>query len=130
MDALAKVPRHEFVPLEMRPYAYADSPLPIGADKTISQPFIVAAMTDLLDLQPGDKVLEIGTGLGYQTAILAELARRVYSVERIEELADAGAPAAGAAGTTPTSRSGSAMAAPGGPSRRRSTRSSSPPRPS
>jgi protein-L-isoaspartate(D-aspartate) O-methyltransferase len=88
LEALAKVPRHEFVPPEMRAYAYADSPLPIGAGKTISQPFIVAAMTELLDLQPGDRVLEIGTGLGYQTAILAELARQVYSVERIEELAE------------------------------------------
>ena len=87
MDALAKVPRHEFVPLELRPYAYADTPLPIGFTKTISQPFIVAVMTDLLDLRPTDIVLEIGTGLGYQSAILAELAQRVYSIECIEELA-------------------------------------------
>lgn len=87
MDALARVPRHEFVPLELRPYAYADTPLPIGFGKTISQPFIVAVMTDLLDLQPTDTVLEIGTGLGYQTAILAQLAQRVFSVEIIEELA-------------------------------------------
>lgn len=88
MAALAKVPRHEFVPLEMQPYAYADTPLPIGFDKTISQPFIVAVMTDLLDVQPTDTVLEIGTGMGYQTAVLAELAKRVYSVELIEELAE------------------------------------------
>lgn len=88
MAALAKVPRHEFVPLEMQPYAYADTPLPIGFDKTISQPFIVAVMTDLLDVQPADTVLEIGTGMGYQTAVLAELAKRVYSVELIEELAE------------------------------------------
>ena len=88
MEVIARVPRHEFVPLEMRPYAYADTPLPIGFDKTISQPFIVAVMTDLLDLQPTDTVLEIGTGLGYQTAILAELAQRVFSVELIEELAE------------------------------------------
>jgi protein-L-isoaspartate(D-aspartate) O-methyltransferase len=88
MAALAKVPRHEFVPLEMQPYAYADTPLPIGFDKTISQPFIVGVMTDLLDLHPTDTVLEIGTGMGYQTAILAELAKRVYSVELIEELAE------------------------------------------
>ena len=87
MEALAKVPRHEFVPLELQPLAYADSPLPIGFGKTISQPFIVAVMTDLLDLQPSDVVLEIGTGLGYQTAVLAQLAQRVYSVELIEELA-------------------------------------------
>jgi protein-L-isoaspartate(D-aspartate) O-methyltransferase len=87
MDAMAKVPRHEFVPLELRPFAYIDTPLPIGYGKTISQPFIVAVMTDLLDVQPTDTVLEIGTGLGYQSAILAELARQVYSIELIEELA-------------------------------------------
>ena len=88
MKALAKVPRHEFVPFELRPYAYFDTPLPIGYGKTISQPFIVAVMTDLLGVQPTDTVLEIGTGLGYQSAILAELAQRVFSVELIEELAE------------------------------------------
>ncbi|HUG22586.1 protein-L-isoaspartate(D-aspartate) O-methyltransferase [Piscinibacter sp.] len=87
LDVMAKVPRHEFVPLELRPLAYADGPLPIGFGKTISQPFIVAVMTDLLDVQPTDTVLEIGTGLGYQSAILAQLAQRVYSMELIEELA-------------------------------------------
>jgi len=87
MSAMAKVPRHEFVLLELRHYAYADTALPSGFDKTISQPFIVAVMTDLLDLRPTDTVLEIGTGLGYQSAILAELAQRVYSIEIIEELA-------------------------------------------
>jgi protein-L-isoaspartate(D-aspartate) O-methyltransferase len=87
MDAVGKVPRHDFVPIELQPYAYANVPLPIGFDKTISQPFIVALMTDLLDLGPEDKVLEIGTGLGYQAAVLAEIARKVYSVEIIEELA-------------------------------------------
>jgi protein-L-isoaspartate(D-aspartate) O-methyltransferase len=87
MDVMGTVPRHEFVPLELRPFAYADSPLPIGFDKTISQPFIVAVMTDLLDVQPTDTVLEIGTGLGYQSAILAQLAHRVYSMELIAELA-------------------------------------------
>ena len=87
MDAMAKVPRHEFVRLELQPFAYADTPLPIGFDKTISQPFIVAVMTDLLDLRPTDTVLEIGTGLGYQTAVLAELAQKVFSVELVEELA-------------------------------------------
>jgi protein-L-isoaspartate(D-aspartate) O-methyltransferase len=87
MDAMAKVPRHEFVRLELRELAYADMPLPIGHEKTISQPFIVAVMTDLLNLQPGDAVLEIGTGLGYQSAILAELADSVYSIEFIKELA-------------------------------------------
>jgi protein-L-isoaspartate(D-aspartate) O-methyltransferase len=86
LDVLTQVPRHEFVRLEVQPLAYADMPLPSGYDKTISQPFIVALMTDLLNLQPTDTVLEIGTGLGYQAAILAELADAVYSVEIIEEL--------------------------------------------
>ena len=87
MQALTRVPRHEFVPSEVRPYAYHDGPLPIGYDKTISQPFIAALMTDLLDIRRTDKVLEVGTGLGYHTALLAELADKVYSVEIIEELA-------------------------------------------
>src|SRR6266571_5398278 len=87
MHVMGKVPRHEFVPLELQPYAYANIPLPIGFEKTISQPFIVALMTDLLDLSENDTVLEIGTGLGYQAAILAQLARQVYSIEIIEELA-------------------------------------------
>ena len=86
MTAIRKVPRHEFVPIEVQPYAYANIPLPIGFEKTISQPFIVALMTDLLDIQADDSVLEIGTGLGYQAAVLARLARKVYSVEIIEEL--------------------------------------------
>jgi protein-L-isoaspartate(D-aspartate) O-methyltransferase len=84
--AMRKVPRHEFVPVELQPYAYANIPLPIGYDKTISQPFIVALMTDLLDISGDDAVLEIGTGLGYQAAVLAQLARKVYSIEIIEEL--------------------------------------------
>jgi protein-L-isoaspartate(D-aspartate) O-methyltransferase len=88
MQAMGKVQRHEFVPIEVQPFAYANAPLPIGYDKTISQPFIVALMTDLLDVGADDKVLEIGTGLGYQAAILAELARQVYSIEIIEELAE------------------------------------------
>jgi protein-L-isoaspartate(D-aspartate) O-methyltransferase len=87
LRAMAKVPRHEFVPVEVKPYAYLNRPLPIGFDKTISQPLMVAVMTDLLELRPDDAVLEIGTGLGYQSAVLAELAGRVYSVEIIEELA-------------------------------------------
>jgi len=87
LDVMAKVPRHEFVRLELQPFAYADTPLPNGYGKTISAPFIVALMTDLLALQPTDIVLEVGTGLGYQTAILAALAQHVYSVELIEELA-------------------------------------------
>ncbi len=87
MEAMGRMPRHEFVPLELQSYAYVNTPLPIGCDKTISQPFIVALMTDLLGLEATDAVLEIGTGLGYQAAILAELAQKVYSVEIIEELA-------------------------------------------
>jgi protein-L-isoaspartate(D-aspartate) O-methyltransferase len=86
LDVLGQVPRHEFVRMELQPLAYADMPLPSGYDKTISQPFIVALMTDLLNLQSTDTVLEIGTGLGYQAAILAELAQSVYSIEIIEEL--------------------------------------------
>jgi protein-L-isoaspartate(D-aspartate) O-methyltransferase len=89
MTAMSKVPRHEFVPMELQPYAYDNIPLPIGFAKTISQPFVVALMTDLLDIKADDRVLEIGTGLGYQAAILAQLARRVYSVEIIEELGQA-----------------------------------------
>jgi protein-L-isoaspartate(D-aspartate) O-methyltransferase len=85
--AMAKVPRHEFVPIEVQQYAYLNRPIPIGFDKTISQPMMVAVMTDLLELKPDDMVLEIGTGLGYQAAVLAELAGKVYSVEIIDELA-------------------------------------------
>jgi len=87
MEVVGDVPRHEFVPVELRAFAYLDTPLPIGYGKTISQPFIVALMTDLLAIQPSDRVLEIGTGLGYQCAILAQLARTVYTIEIIEELA-------------------------------------------
>ena len=87
MDVMGSVKRHEFVPVEIQPFAYMDRPLPIGYDKTISQPFIVALMTDLLQVGPEDTVLEIGTGMGYQSAILAALARKVYSIEIIEPLA-------------------------------------------
>jgi protein-L-isoaspartate(D-aspartate) O-methyltransferase len=87
LAAIAKVPRHEFVPIEVQPYAYLNRPLPIGFDKTISQPFMVAVMTDLLDIKPDETVLEVGTGLGYQSAVLAELAGSVYTVEIIDELA-------------------------------------------
>jgi protein-L-isoaspartate(D-aspartate) O-methyltransferase len=87
LRAMAKVPRHEFVPVEVQPYAYLNVPIPIGFDKTISQPLMVAVMTNLLELNPDDVLLEIGTGLGYQAAVLAELADRVYSVEIIDELA-------------------------------------------
>lgn len=87
LAAMRKVPRHLFVPAPLAPYAYQDTPLPIGFDKTISQPFIVALMTDLLFPQPSEKVLEVGTGLGYQTAVLAELAGQVWSIEIVEEFA-------------------------------------------
>ena len=76
MTAMDKVPRHEFVPVELQPLAYANIPLPIGFDKTVSQPFIVALMTDLLDIGADEVDLEIGAGLGYQAAILAQLARK------------------------------------------------------
>jgi protein-L-isoaspartate(D-aspartate) O-methyltransferase len=87
LAAMGKVPRHEFVPVELKPYAYANVPLPIGYGKTISQPFIVALMTDLLDIQKDDIVLEVGTGFGYHAAVLAELARKVFSVEILDEVA-------------------------------------------
>jgi protein-L-isoaspartate(D-aspartate) O-methyltransferase len=87
LAAMGRVPRHAFVPASLLRYAYGDMPLPIGFDKTISQPFMVAVMTDLLEPRPEDVVLEVGTGLGYQTAILAELTGRVWTIEIIEELA-------------------------------------------
>lgn len=88
LQAMRKVPRELFVPAESRHLAYEDIPLPIGHGQTISQPLIVAMMTHALDLLPNDKVLEIGTGSGYQAAVLANLARKVVSVERIKSLAD------------------------------------------
>lgn len=87
MAALARVPRHKFVPESEEALAYINGPLPIGYQQTISQPYIVALMTDLLEVEEGSSVLEIGTGSGYQTAILAELALEVYSIEIIDELA-------------------------------------------
>jgi protein-L-isoaspartate(D-aspartate) O-methyltransferase len=86
MNAMRAVPRHEFVPEELRRYAYANRPLPIGEDQTISQPSIVALMTDLADVGPESIVLEIGTGSGYQAAVLAEIAAEVYTIEIIEAL--------------------------------------------
>jgi protein-L-isoaspartate(D-aspartate) O-methyltransferase len=87
MAALGKVPRHRFVPPGLQEMAYFDSPLSIGCGQTISQPYIVALMTDLLELGPGSVVLEVGGGSGYQAAVLAELASRVYSIELEDELA-------------------------------------------
>jgi protein-L-isoaspartate(D-aspartate) O-methyltransferase len=87
LTAMGQVPRHAFVPPPLAAHAYQDAALPIGFDKTISQPFIVAVMTDLLEPRPDDVVLEVGTGPGYQAAVLGQLVRRVWSVEIIEELA-------------------------------------------
>lgn len=89
MDAVARVPREEFVPESERHLAHGDHPLPIGHGQTISQPFIVAFMTDLLDLQPAHRVLEVGTGCGYQAAVLAELADSVDTIEVVPDLAAA-----------------------------------------
>lgn len=88
IDALAKVPRHEFVPDTLRERAYENRPLPIGHAQTISQPFVVALMTDLLALGDGAVVLDVGTGSGYQAAVLAEVAAKVYSIEIIPELGE------------------------------------------
>ena len=87
LEAMRKVPRHLFVPSQMQPYAYMDNPLPIGYEQTISQPYIVGFMTEALKLKPGDRVLEIGTGSGYQAAVLSQLVREVYSIEIVEPLA-------------------------------------------
>ena len=88
LEAMRKVPRHEFVPAHLRAHAYDDGPLPIGEGQTISQPYIVALMTAALDLAGGDRVLEIGTGCGYAAAVLAEIAGEVYTIERVASLAD------------------------------------------
>jgi protein-L-isoaspartate(D-aspartate) O-methyltransferase len=87
LAVLARVPRHEFVPAEVRSAAYENRPLPIGFGQTISQPYIVALMTDLLEPTPGDTFLEVGTGSGYQAAVLAELVGKLYTIEIIPELA-------------------------------------------
>ncbi|HXW08528.1 MAG TPA: protein-L-isoaspartate(D-aspartate) O-methyltransferase [Vicinamibacterales bacterium] len=88
LEAMSRVPRHLFVPESSRSMAYGDYPLPIGHDQTISQPYIVAFMTQALKLEPGHRVLEIGTGSGYQAAVLAELAREVYTIEILAPLAE------------------------------------------
>src|ERR1700732_1647355 len=87
LDAMATVPRHEFVPETLRKFAYWDEPLPIGYGQTISQPFIVAFMTEQLNPKPTDRILEIGTGSGYQAAILSRLVAEVYTIEIVEPLA-------------------------------------------
>lgn len=91
MQAMATVPREEFVPAAYRAQAYQNRPLPIAAGQTISQPLIVALMTDLLEPEPGDVILEVGTGSGYQAAVLSGLVQQVYSVEIVEELAQSAA---------------------------------------
>lgn len=88
LEAMGKVPRHELVPEDQKRFAYLDRPLPIGFGQTISQPFIVALMTQSVDPQPGDKVLEVGTGSGYQAAVMAELCSQVFTIEIVEGLAE------------------------------------------
>ena len=87
LQAMREIPRHRFVPEDMWDMAYRDTPLPIGHGQTISQPYIVAYMTQMLHVSPDDRVLEVGTGSGYQVAILSRLAKQVYTIERVEELA-------------------------------------------
>ena len=88
LQVLQSVPRHEFVPENVRTSSYADSPLPIGHGQTISQPYIVGFMTEALDPRPGDRILEIGTGSGYQAAVLSPLVREVFTIEIVEPLAE------------------------------------------
>lgn len=104
--ALLEVPRHLFVPEPLMLMSYQDSPLPIGFDKTLSQPFIGALMVDLLECQPGARVLEVGTGLGYQAALMSEMGASVYSVEVVEEFAEAAATRLRALGYTAQVRVG------------------------
>jgi protein-L-isoaspartate(D-aspartate) O-methyltransferase len=125
--ALREVPRHLFVPGPLAALSYHDTPLPIGFDKTISQPFVGALMIDLLAPQPGESVLEVGTGLGYQAAVLAQLAGRVWSIEIVEEFAEAAKSRLQALGLTNVAiRVGDGSR--DGPSTRHLTRSWSPPR--
>jgi protein-L-isoaspartate(D-aspartate) O-methyltransferase len=100
LEAMRAVPRERFVPPELEPRAYEDNPLPIGEGQTISQPYIVAYMTELLDVEPGHRVLEIGTGSGYQAAVLGQLARAVYTIEIVPSLARRAAVVLGELGYT------------------------------
>lgn len=88
LQAFRRVPRHEFVPENLRQQAYADGPLPIGEGQTISQPYMVAIMTQVAEITPGNRILEVGTGSGYQTAILLEMGAEVYTIERISQLSE------------------------------------------
>jgi protein-L-isoaspartate(D-aspartate) O-methyltransferase len=124
-NALLHVPRHIFVPGQLAAVAYQDSPLPIGFDKTLSQPFIGALMLDLLELEPRQRVLEIGTGLGYQAAVMAELGAEVFTVEIVEEFAEAAGIRIATLGLDAQSRPATARAA--GRTMDRTTRSWSPP---
>lgn len=100
LRAMARVPRHRFVPPEIVPHSYANEPMPIGSSQTISQPYVVAYMSEMLQLSGDEKVLEVGTGSGYQAAVLGELAREVYSIEIVPELARFGAANLAATGYT------------------------------
>jgi len=91
LEAMSTVPRHAFVPADYRALAYEDRPLPIGSGQTISQPYIVALMTELIEPQPGDRILEVGTGSGYQAAVAGEVVAEVYSIELLPELATSAA---------------------------------------
>ncbi|GAB5543265.1 MAG: hypothetical protein SangKO_030250 [Sandaracinaceae bacterium] len=102
LAAMRRVPRHRFVPASQRPYAYDDRPLPIGHEQTISQPYIVGLMTQLAELEPGDRVLEIGTGSGYQAAVLAELEVDVYTIEIVRPGRSASEPGACCASSATT----------------------------
>jgi protein-L-isoaspartate(D-aspartate) O-methyltransferase len=106
LEAMGRVPRHDFVPVEFQAQAYADQPVPIGHDQTISQPYIVAIMSELAAIQPSDRVLEVGTGSGYQAAILACLTDHVYSIEILEPLATQAAQTLGRLGYSVQVRAG------------------------
>lgn len=106
LEAMTATPRHLFVPDDWQDYAYADHPLPIGYGQTISQPYIVALMTEALEVEPGERVMEIGTGSGYQAAVLAEMGVEVFTIEIVPELAGTAEEALNAAGYSATTRSG------------------------
>lgn len=110
LDAMRQVPRHLFVPEQVRAHAYENRPLPIGHEATISQPYIVALMTDLLEVRPGDKVLEVGTGSGYQAAILSRLTDQVFSIEIVSALAERAARQLAELGYAVTVRAGDGYA--------------------
>ena len=129
MDAMATVPRHAFVPPEMQSRAYINGPLPIGDGQTISQPYIVALMTDLLDPEPDHVILEVGTGSGYQAAVLSQLVSKVYSIEIIEKLSHRAAATLSALGYDNVVCVGWLMAITAGMSSRPLTASSGPLRP-